>query len=78
MNDDRLIICTFVEPLFKYMSNPAPADDKIKGEDRIVVVSSDCPQEFLDRIKTEAMNATSKFNSHREMYFFFLIPGLNI
>lgn len=54
------------------MSNPAPTENKPKdNEERIVVVSSDCPPEFLERIKFEANNASNKFNTHRDMFSFF-------
>ena len=36
-------------------------------DERIVVVNSDCPQPFLDVIKSEAFSASNKFNTHREM-----------
>jgi hypothetical protein len=36
-------------------------------EDRIVVVNSDCPAPFLEQVKNEALYASTKFNTHREM-----------
>ena len=51
-------------------NQPAPSETlKAKQEDRIVVVSDekDCTPELLDRIKAEALAATSRCNSHREI-----------
>jgi ribosomal protein L30E len=36
-------------------------------EERIVVVSSDCPPDFLEQIKSEALLVSTRCNSHREM-----------
>ena len=36
-------------------------------DERIVVVNSDCSPAFLEQIKTEALLASTKFNTHREM-----------
>ena len=36
-------------------------------DERVVIVNSDCPQQFLDLIKSEALSASFKFNTHREM-----------
>lgn len=37
------------------------------ADERIVIVNTDCPAEFLDVIKSEALMCTTKFNTHREM-----------
>ena len=37
------------------------------ADERVVVVNSDCPPQFLDIVKSEALLATTKFNTHREM-----------
>jgi hypothetical protein len=36
-------------------------------EDRIVVVNTDCQPQFLEQIKGEALFASTKFNTHKEM-----------
>jgi dynein light chain LC8-type len=36
-------------------------------EDRIVVVNTDCSPVLLETIKAEALAASAKFNTHREM-----------
>ena len=54
------------------MASTTP-EERPKGDDRIVVVNSDCNPEMLDRIKKEALNATNTFNTHREMYVLFFI-----
>lgn len=37
------------------------------ADERIVVVNSDCPPQFLEVVKSEALLASTKFNTHREM-----------
>jgi hypothetical protein len=36
-------------------------------DDRIVIVNSDCPPALLESIKTQALLASTKYNTHREM-----------
>jgi hypothetical protein len=36
-------------------------------EDRIVIVNTDCPPALLEWIKMEALQAATKYNTHREM-----------